>query len=98
MMVEWMFEFVAVFVTVSNDSSLTVWVNTTGNDGATFTSLTMTVNVLVEVSCGLIRSYGLLLVTMDVMRFVPGLWVCAGVQMMTPSAVMTMPVGGATSA
>ena len=86
-----------MLVTVSSVSSLTVWVEIVGNDGATFTSRTMTVKVLVEVNCGLIRSNGLLLVTMVVMRLVLGLCACAGVQVMTPLALMTMLLGALTS-
>ena len=47
-MVAWMLALVAVFVTVSSVNSLTVWVETVGSEGATFTSLTMTVKVLVR--------------------------------------------------
>ena len=44
-----------------------------GSDGGTFTSLTTTVKVVVAVSVGLTTSYGSLLVTMVVTKFVPGL-------------------------
>ena len=89
-----MFALVAVSVTVNWVSSLTVWVETVGNDGGTFTSLTITVKVLVAVSIGLTRSKGLLLVTTAVMRVVLGLSVCAGVQVIMPPALTVMPVGG----
>src|SRR6267154_513242 len=95
-MVEWMLALVAVLVTVSKVNSLTVWAAIDGNEGATFTSLTMTVNVLVEVSCGLTRSKASLLVTMVVMRLVPGLWACAGVQVIMPLALTTILLGGLT--
>ena len=76
---------------------MTIWVEMVGNDGATFTSLTMTVKVLVAVKVGLTRSKASLLVTMVVMRFVLGLWACAGVQVMMPLALTTMLLGGLTS-
>jgi hypothetical protein len=53
-------------------SKVAVWVEITGNTGATFTSLTMTVKVLVAVNCGLTRSKASLLLTMVVMRLVLG--------------------------
>ena len=89
-----MFALVAVLTTVSNVSSLTVTLVCAGNVGATFASLTITVKVFVLASCGLTKSNGLPFVTTVVMRFVPGLCVCAGVQVMVPLALMLMPVGG----
>ena len=46
----------------------------TGSTGATFTSRTMTVKLLVALRCGLTRSYGLVLVTTVVIMLVLGLW------------------------
>ena len=86
----------AVFVTVNCVKAKTVRVEMTGNVGAIFTSLTMTVKVFVEVRAGFTKSYGLLLVATVVIKFVLGLWVWAGVQVMTPLALMTMLFGGLT--
>ena len=88
-MVEWMLKLVAVLLTVSSVSSLTFVCAMAGNDGATFTSLTTTVNELVSLKLGVPLS-----VTTDVMVFVPGLCVWAGVQVMTPLASMFAPFGG----
>src|ERR1035437_2633471 len=97
-MVEWMFDSVAVLVTISNASSLTTWVEIVGNVGATFTSRTMTVKEFVEARLGLTRSYGLLLVTIVVKVLVPGLCNWLGVQVMMPLVSMLAPTGGLTSA
>ena len=83
--------------TVSRVSSVTVCVAMFDNTGATFTSLTMTVKVLVAFKCGVTKSYGLLLVTMVVMVFVPGLWSWLGVQVTMLLVLMFMPVGAPTS-
>ena len=89
-----MFAFVAMLTTVSNVSSLTATLVCKGNVGTTFASLTTTVKVFVLVKRGFTMSNGLPFVTTVVMRFVPGLWGCAGVQVMVPLALMLMPVGG----
>src|ERR1017187_2710416 len=84
-----MFVSVAVLVTVSNASALTVCMGMVGNDGATFTSLTTTVNELVSLKLGVPLS-----VTTVVIVFVAGLCVWAAVQVMTPLVSMFAPVGG----
>ena len=91
-----MFASLAVLVTVNRVSSFTVWAAITGSTGATFTSRTITVKLFVAVNCGLTRSYGSLLVTTVVIVLVPGLWLCAGVQVMTPLVLMLSPAGGFT--
>src|ERR1700678_692122 len=87
----------AVLVTVKSVSSFTVLVGITGSTGASLTSRTTTVKLLVAVNTGLTRSYGSLLVTTVVTVLVPGLWFCAGVQVMIPLALMTMPAGAPIS-
>ena len=51
-MVEWMLALVAVLVTVSAFSTLSVWSGMNGNVGATFTSRTITVKLLVAIKWG----------------------------------------------
>ena len=93
-----MFVSEAVFVTVNRVSSFTVCVAMFDNTGAMFTSLTITVKVLVAVKIGLIRSKVSVLVTIVVIRFVLGLCACAGVHVMIPLALITMLLGGPTNA
>ena len=78
-MVAWMLALVAVLVTVIRVNSLTVWVGMTGRTGATFTSWTMTVKLLVALNGGEPLS-----VTRVVRVLVLGLWVWVGVQVMIP--------------
>ena len=56
--------------------------------------LTMTVKLFVALKCGLIKSYGLLLVTMVVMTLVVFFCASVGVQVMMPLALMLTPEGG----
>ncbi len=80
--VEWMLASAAVLVTVNKASSLTVCGAMTGRTGATLTSLTTTVKLLVALNCGLTGSYGFVLVTTVVMMLVLGLSAWVGVQVM----------------
>src|SRR3974377_1435382 len=93
-----MFGSVAVLVTVKSVSTFTVWVGITGNTGATFTSRTITVKLLVASNTGLTRSNASLLVTTVVIVLVDGLCVWLGVQVITPLPLMLMPAGGLISA
>src|SRR5208282_5740846 len=63
---------IAVFVTTNGTSSLFVTLFCAGNAGPLWIACTVTTKLLVAVSCGLIRSYGSLLVTTVVIVFVPG--------------------------
>ena len=82
----------AVLVTVSALSSLIVRAPGAGNTGALFTSLTVTVKVLVALNGGEPLS-----VTMVVNVLVLGPCASPGVQVMTPLASMLAPAGGETS-
>ena len=91
-MVEWIFDSVAVLVTVSNVSSLTFVCAMTGSTGATFTSTTTTVKLLVALNGGVPLS-----VTLTTTVFVEGLCVWAGIQVTMPVAgLMLMPPGAET--
>ena len=85
-------------VTVNKVSSVTFCVGIAGNDGGMFVVPTRMVKVLVVVRCGLIKSYGLLLVAMVVIRLVLKFWAGDGVQVMTPLELMLMPTGGLANA
>ena len=78
-MVEWIFDSVAALVTVSNVNSLTLVCAAAGSAGATFTSSTTTLKLLVMLNGGVPLS-----VTTTATVSVPGLWVCAGVQVKMP--------------
>src|SRR5437879_2079322 len=83
---------VAVLVTVKVVSSLIVWVGGTVNVGALFSSLTMTVKLLVSLSGGVPLS-----VTRTVMTLVLGPCASLGVQFSTPVAESSViPLGPAT--
>src|SRR5438445_813944 len=85
---------VAVLVTVKVVSSLIVWVGGTVNVGALFTSLTMTVKLLVSLSGGVPLS-----VTRTVMTLVLGPCASVGVQGSTPvTESIVIPLGPATRA
>ena len=88
----------AVLVTVKAVSSLMVRLICTGNTGAMFASRTTTVKLFVAVNRGATRSYGLLLVTTVVIRFVLGLSAWLGVQVITPLLSMLAPAGGLINA
>ena len=66
--------------------------------GATFTSRTTTLKLFVTDRTGFTVSYGLLPVATVVITFVPGLCVWAGVQVITPPALIAAPPGAFTSA
>src|SRR3974377_661241 len=97
MFVEWLLGSLVELVTLKRVSSLTVWVGITPRTGATFTSCTMTVKLLLAVNCGFRASEGLLLVTTGVTVLVPGLWFWLGVQVMTPLTSIVMPAGAFSS-
>src|SRR2546426_6052928 len=69
----------AVFVTVSVLSSVTVWSGGTVSTGALFAPVTTTVKLLVSLDSGAPLS-----VTRTVIRFVLGPWASVGVQLSTP--------------
>src|SRR5260370_1441781 len=69
----------AVFVTVSVLSSVTVWSVGTVSTGALFASVTTTVKLLVSLDCSTPLS-----VTFTVIKFVLGPWASVGVQVSTP--------------
>ena len=71
-----MFDSVAVFVTRSRVSSLTVCVAMRGKTGAAFSSATITVKVSKAIRRGLAMSDGSVSVTEIVTMLVPGLWTC----------------------
>src|SRR6516225_8375604 len=98
MVVECWLGSLAELVTLKSVSSLMVWFGITPSTGASFTSRTMAVKLLLAVNCGLSESYGLLLVTTVVTVLVLGLWFSAGVQVMRPLESMLMPAGGLTRA
>ena len=60
-----------------------------GRTGGLFTSLTVTLKVLVSLKGGTLLS-----VTTVVMGYMPGPWASFGVQVMTPLASMLAPAGG----
>ena len=73
---------------------MTIWVETVGNEGATFTSLTMTVKLLVALNGGVPLS-----VTLTRIVLVAGLCVWAGVHEMIPVVgLFVMPLGAETRA
>src|SRR6266571_5667449 len=69
----------AVLVTVSVLSSVTVWSGGMVSTGALFASVTTTVKLLVSLDCGAPLS-----VTRTVIRLVLGPWASVGVQVSTP--------------
>src|SRR5438552_3484491 len=80
---------VAVALTLSVVCSVIVWSAGTVNTGARFTSLTVTVNVLVTLRAGTPLS-----VTLTLTAFVLGPCASVGVQLIAPVAgLMVMPVG-----
>ena len=81
----------AVLVTVSRVNSLTVLVGMTGRTGATFTSSTTTVKLLVALKAGEPLS-----ITRVVRVLVPGAWAEVGVQVMTPLVEIAALAGGAS--
>src|SRR5438876_267626 len=83
---------IAVFVAVSVLSSVTVCAAGTVSTGAVFTSLTITVKLLVSLDGG-----ALLTVTRTVIRLVLGPWASVGVQVSTPVlGFRSTPVGADT--
>src|SRR6266404_4080100 len=78
-----MLKLVAVLVTISRARALTVRVEMVGKLGGTFTSLTMTVKVLVALRGGVPPS-----VTTTWIVLVEGLLVWAGVQVITAALVL----------
>src|ERR1700685_2948531 len=96
-MLAWMSASLAVLVTVSKLNSLTTLVPTAGSTGATLTSFTTTTKLLLASSTGLTASYGSLLLTTVVTTLVPGLWLCAGVQVIMPLVLMLIPAGALIS-
>src|ERR1039458_4014165 len=87
-----MFDSLAVLVTVSKVSSLTFVCTMTGSTGATFTSRTMNVKLVVSLNGGVPLS-----VTLTTTVFVDGLCVWTGVHVMTPlTGLMLMPLGAET--
>ena len=58
---------------------------------------TMTLKVLVELKCGLIKSKGLLFVTTVVKVLVERDWFRAEVQVMTPLPLMAAPAGATSN-
>jgi len=78
----------AVFVTVSCVSSSIVRFDWIGKEGAEFTSVTVTVKLLVALNGGTPLS-----VTTVVRTFVPGPWLSLGIQEIIPFASMLAPAG-----
>src|SRR6185369_13831942 len=70
---------VAVALAVKATSSLRVWLAGTVSTGATFTSLTVRVKLLVTLKAGVPLS-----VTLSCTGYVPGLWASVGVQAIAP--------------
>src|SRR6266478_1075981 len=84
-----MFVSLAVLVTVSRASSLTVWLAMLGGVGGMLTSLTTTVKLVVSWSGG-----ELLSATDTIIVLVDGLCIWLGVQLMRPMLVLiVIPVG-----
>src|SRR5439155_715131 len=79
----------AVFVTMSVLSSVTVWSVGTFSTGALFASVTTTVKLLVSLEGGAPLS-----VTFTVIRFVLGPWASVGVQVSTPVLGFTFTPAG----
>src|SRR2546425_8599617 len=84
-----MSESVAVLVTMSVVNSEMVRSVWAGSTGALFTSVTVTIKLLVALSGGKALS-----VTTVVMRLVLGPWASVGVQVMTPLVLICAPEGG----
>src|SRR5260370_1327392 len=79
-----MFALVAALFTVSRTRALTVCVEMFDRVGATFTSRTMTRNMLVALSGGVPPS-----VTTTIMVLVEGLLVCCGIHVISPALVLS---------
>src|ERR1051325_7180308 len=79
-----MLKLVAALLTVKRAEALTVCVEIVGNDGATFTSWTMTVKEFVALNGGVPLS-----VTTTSIVFVEGLFVCCGVHVSTEPLVLS---------
>src|SRR5678815_2698223 len=71
---------VAVALALNATSSLIVWSAGSVSSGATFTSLTVRVKLLVTLKDGVPLS-----VTLTRTRYVPGLWASVGVQAIAPA-------------
>ena len=81
-----------MFVTISNVNSL-IPVGLQRQHRRVMYRFTVTVKLLVAVSCGLTKSYGLLLVTTVVNGYTPGTCPTTGVHRITPFVSIVDPAG-----